>query len=1663
MSGCGVRPLTVQELLRARARAGGGRGYVHLADGERQEQRLSFAELDRRACAIGGELRRRGLAGSRALLIYPPGLDYLCGFFGSLFAPAVPVPIYPPDATRLERSVRRLLALVEDARPAAALTTRMVRAAVEPLFALAPALAKLEWIATDDIEGVDGEDAVPDVDPDGAAFLQYTSGSTGTPRGVVLTHRNLLHNSARIREAFGYAPGSRGVIWLPPYHDMGLIGGILQPLYGDIDVVLMSPLDFLARPMRWLEAISRTRAALSGGPNFAFDLCVRKSSPAERARLDLSSWEVAFNGAEPVRAETLGRFAEAFAPAGFRAEALFPCYGLAESTLIATGGPRLTAARTVRVARDELARGRAVEAGEDGGAAPGGDVALVGSGRAFDDGEIAIVDAATGRRCGPGELGEIWLAGDSVAAGYFGRPEETARVFGARTDAGEGPFLRTGDLGFVLRGELFVAGRLADLIIVRGRNHHAADLERTAEQGQAALRPGCSAAFQVAVDDPRVVLVAEVARGQERDLDALCRALRQAVAEEHELQLDAVVLVRAGTVPKTSSGKIERHGCRRAFVDGSLTEVARSDLAGEAGDATPSDPVEPRKREEREEGTRQPPGDDAAEDEQSLEAAAPGGWRVPFSRPSRFRGSTGQEGAPSPEWLRGYLVAAVARLARVRPDDVEVDQPVTALGLDSLAALELQSLLESELGAAVPAVDLLRGATLEEIAARVEPQLGRRLPATRPELGEAIEYPLSVGQRALWFLQLLAPESAAYNVWVAARIVGAADAEALRATCQGLLDRHPSLRAAVFLRDGVPWQRVAPRPVDFEAVDAGDLDEEALRDAVGAEAHRPFDLADGVFRARMYRRRDGSGALLLAAHHMAIDLWSAGLLLAELTGGDQERTGRPFADHVAAQATWVAGTGGDAAWTAWRERLSGHLPALALPLDRPRPRRQSFRGAARAFALDAATTERVRQLARCEQTTAYAVLLSAFAAFLHRVSGQDDLVIGSPTAGRDPGFERSVGYFVNPVPIRADLSGAPSFRQLIGRTRSAVLAAIEHAALPMATMVERMPGARPLDRPPLFQALFALERAHGDPALTPFLTGGAGRIEVAGAALEPLSVEHRASAFDVALVMVEDGSALHGSLRHDTALFSGETAERWTRQFQVLVDSLLADPDRAIDDAPMAGEQESRRCLVEWNHPAPEAGDEQLFHRLVEEQVRQRPDAPAVVLGATAISYRELDARAEALAARLRRLGVGPERPVGVLLERSIEQTVAALGVLKAGGVYLPLDPGLPDERLRFVLEDAGAVAAVSVASLAARAGDLPAVLLDGDGFRRGRRPRRARPAGPSSRQRGLHHLYIRLDRPAQGRGGLAPKRLQPGRRPAPHLRGRPGAPGAAVRLVRLRRVVLRALAGPDHGGVAARGPVALRPARAGSGAPPARRRGHHGDLSAGRAGRAAGGRAARHPHHHHRRRGLSARAGRAMGRPALLQRLRSDRGDGVVDGGPAAAAAARSGDDAAADRRAGARCARLRARPRPAAGPGRRGRRAVRRRCVGGSRLRRPARAHRRALRAGSVRAARRAPVPHRRPGALARRRIRSTSSAAPTTRSRSAASASSRARWRRRSPPCPACASPSSLPGPTGAARRAWSPTWPATSPCPSTSCARSCAGAACRTTFCPRPRFT
>jgi acyl-CoA synthetase (AMP-forming)/AMP-acid ligase II len=588
------------ELGRTRAATLGDQPlYSFYPDRAGQEaDHLTFAGLDLRARAIGAALQRLGAGGQRALLLYPPGLEFVAAFFGCLYGGVVAVPAYPP---RSARNLPRLLEIARDARPAVALTTGQLAAAIGGLANQVPELAALRLVTTDELP-LDQADSWSDPGVSGStlAFLQYTSGSTAAPKGVMVSHGNLLHNEEMIRQAFHQTAESMIVGWLPLYHDMGLIGNVLQPLYLGARCVLMSPIAFLQSPKRWLAAISRFRATTSGGPNFAYDLCVRKIAPADRADLDLASWDLAFNGAEPVRPETMARFAEAFAGCGFKAGAFFPCYGLAEATLFVAGGSAAgSAAAAPRIAAFDRVQ---LEAGT-ARPLPAADPAsrtLVSCGRAWLGQELAIVDPATLTRCPDGQVGEIWLRGPSVAQGYWRRPEATAETFdghlgGEPAEDRVAPFLRTGDLGFVDGGELFVTGRLKDLIIIRGRNLYPQDIELTVERSHPALRPGCGAAFSIELgEEERLVVVQELERNATdtpppaETVEEIGDAVRRAVAEEHEAQVQQVVLLRAGSIPKTSSGKIQRRACRAALLAGKLDVQGVSALGAPATAAAAS-------------------------------------------------------------------------------------------------------------------------------------------------------------------------------------------------------------------------------------------------------------------------------------------------------------------------------------------------------------------------------------------------------------------------------------------------------------------------------------------------------------------------------------------------------------------------------------------------------------------------------------------------------------------------------------------------------------------------------------------------------------------------------------------------------------------------------------------------------------------------------------------------------------------------------------------------------------------------------------------------------------------------------------------------------------------------------------------------------------------
>ena len=577
------RPGNLVELLRVRQQLQPSSvACLYLDEREEVKARVTFETLDAQAQAIAARLQGLGASGGYAILLYPPGVEFISGFFGCMYANVTAVPLPTP---RAEGAIRQFLGIIEDLKATILLTTAPTLARVERSGIAIP--ESMMRLATEETPAAMARAWRPLDVPGGAvAYLQYTSGSTANRKGVAITHANVVANLRAIAQRFEHHDNSVSVNWLPHTHDLGLVNGILQPIYHGHLNVLMSPTAFVQQPIRWLNAISRYRGTYANSPNFGYDLCLRRTTPAQRASLDLSCWDVALNGAEPVRRQTIEDFVAMFGPHGFRRSAVFPAYGLAEATLMVSGGPRNAAPIAIDLDAAELEKNRVVETKASSGVRT-----LVGCGQPLESTTVTIVDPETRVEKGEGEIGEIWVHGPGVAAGYLHRPDVTDEIFGARI-AGGAPqrHLRTGDLGFVNGGEVFITGRLKDLIIIRGANHYPQDIEWTVERSHPAFRPGCGAAFSVESESGEQLVVAfELVRESLRatDYSELAQIARQAVSAEHDLHLHTLVLLKTGSVPRTTSGKIQRRQCRAEYLGGELATVWASEHETVVPDPTP--------------------------------------------------------------------------------------------------------------------------------------------------------------------------------------------------------------------------------------------------------------------------------------------------------------------------------------------------------------------------------------------------------------------------------------------------------------------------------------------------------------------------------------------------------------------------------------------------------------------------------------------------------------------------------------------------------------------------------------------------------------------------------------------------------------------------------------------------------------------------------------------------------------------------------------------------------------------------------------------------------------------------------------------------------------------------------------------------------------------
>lgn len=651
----GDHSASLVDILRWRAAHQADRlAYVFLSDGRSQEKRITYVELDRAAGKIAARLLEVAAPEDRALLLYPSGPEFLEAFLGCLYAGIIGIPLYPP---RPNRSISRLEVVFADSGAQLALTPRQKLPELDAHLSSIRALAGIKTLATDEADSLSSSRRRTDFPrPGGLAYMQYTSGSTSVPKGVMVTHSNLVYNCSYMMKAWSLSEQDTAVTWLPHFHDMGLIDGLLNPLFGGYPSVVLSPPSFVQRPLLWLQAVTRYRATHSGAPNFAFDLCVSKIKPQQLDELDLSSWTNAYSGAEPVRAETLERFSKYFAPCGFRRRALNPSYGLAEATLMVSGGVREAGPQIVNVDGPALEAGRVVEA-----AGSGKSRTVVGCGRILGATGVAIVNPNNMQRCPAGTVGEIWVSGPTVPAGYWQRAESTKETFRAHTSDGEGPFMRTGDLGFFVHEHLFIAGRTKDLIIIRGDNYYPQDIEWLTEATHPALRKGRVAAFSIDLHEAeRLVIVQEVERQHRKstpeEFEVIARTIRLAVAEEFEVQTYCIQLLDVGGVHMTSSGKVQRSACKSDFLAGKLNVLY-----------------------------------------ESLPIATSGGGAGESSRTSLSRSQLAQMRPNNRQRaVITYLRRLVADVLGASPADVTPEVPLGSLGIDSLKGNELTAILQQD-------------------------------------------------------------------------------------------------------------------------------------------------------------------------------------------------------------------------------------------------------------------------------------------------------------------------------------------------------------------------------------------------------------------------------------------------------------------------------------------------------------------------------------------------------------------------------------------------------------------------------------------------------------------------------------------------------------------------------------------------------------------------------------------------------------------------------------------------------------------------------------------------------------------------------------------------------------------------------------------------------
>ena len=1117
---------TLVDLLADRAAAMALRtGYVYLADGEEEARRFSYLDLFQRARAIAAQLQVRPVR-DPVLLLYGAGLEYIAAFFGCVLAGVPAVPVVGSRSRR--RSTLETIAT--DCGATIVLCDRLSRPAG------APGIARATVIATDDLaEDLGSVWHRPAISSSGIAYLQYTSGSTGVPRGVIVTHENVLSNLRYIDMDFKHDERSVAVSWLPHFHDLGLVYGILAPLYGAFRCIILSPESFAQQPLRWLRAISRWKGTHSAAPNFAYEICARQSLRSNICGLDLSTWRVACTGAEPISAATLDRFAEKFECCGFSRTAFFPAYGLAEATLKVTSRG---SDESVQVSKS-AAGGRS----------------LVGCGCAHDPTAVLIVDPDSGTECRAGETGEIWVSGPGIAMGYWNNPEQTHAVFQARLAdrPTAGPFLRTGDLGFLRQGTLFVVGRLKDIVIVRGRNYYPEDIECSVRESVPEMQARIGAAFSIDADGSEETgVVFECERKTISEYQQTMAAMRSAIISACEVNPRVIALARVGGLPRTSSGKVRRQICRERFLSGQLKLIAESIAHTED--------------------------------------------KAPFvNDDSMLPNPTKAEGE---SFVRMFLTRLLG--SQIAPEHERAS--LVSLGLDSMRAAALQSEIRRKFGAVVPAVDLINGLSFEELVLRL---------CTNADITSSLTIARSPGSRApclslqqerLWPLASSTRSTGCFHFSTSVTMRGPLDINVLRSALSRACASHDQLRTAFIETLGNVEVRLANHvatPLEVTDLSFVSLAEQPseVRKWVIEDLNRPIDLAKPpLARFRVVRRSEQEHELLLTFHHLISDAWSVRMFVRQLMMTYESLTSCVEPDDTPRVLTYAD----FAAWQRndtpapecveyWGRRFAdsqdtGRLVFAGTGSQGIFARKQI------TFAIPADLDVRIRETVAMQCVTPTMLFLAALGMVLVPLIGAEDVVVGVPTSGREcPEVQNIFGFFAFPLPIRIRVSATASFYNLLQEIRRAFIDDLQHA-VPLSVIGEAIGSNRRLGGF-LHVMLNVMEE--------PFEAGAAGELRYSSGRF------HHATA-DCALFLNVMHGECRGFLEYDGSQIDERTAEFFIARLVTVLNEALSNPhapvhtfgvapDSARKDAPLQSRRYSiiisasfntdpiRKSLEYWN------------------------------------------------------------------------------------------------------------------------------------------------------------------------------------------------------------------------------------------------------------------------------------------------------------------------------------------------------------------------------------------------------------------------------------------------------------------------------------------------